>query len=86
MAAMQPDDDTVIVVQIPLSVAQAIGCRPNAVVSLRIRDGEISVVPNQLRIDASDSQRPRPTATDLWVSCQSWWKERGGTKGAATSV
>lgn len=77
MAAMQPDDDTVIVVPIPLSVAQAIGCPPNAVVSLRIRDGEISVVPVPIRIDAPNAHRSTPNATDLWVSCQSWWKNRG---------
>lgn len=85
LAARYPDD-TIIVVPIPLAVAHAIGCRPNVVVSLRIRDGEISVVPDPIRIDPPNTHRPTQNATDLWVNCQSWWKKnRGAASGIVSS-
>jgi hypothetical protein len=78
MVSRRPDD-TFIVVPIPLSVARAIGCRPGATVRLHIEGDEIRVVPDTIRTEAFVIQMPTPNTTDLWMSCQSWWKKRGAT-------
>lgn len=77
----QYPDDTIVVVPIPLSVALAIGCRPNATVRLHIVDGDIRVVSDTIQTGNPTIPRPAPNATNMWESCQSWWKERGATKG-----
>ncbi len=71
-------DDTIIVVPIPLAVAHAIGCRPNAVVCLRIVDGEIRVIPETA---APVHQKSSQNTVSMWESCHLWWHERGSNSG-----
>jgi hypothetical protein len=74
-------DDTIIVVPIPLVVAHANGCRPNAVICLQSVDDEIRVMPDTIRTEALISARHTPNATNMWETCGQWWKARGSNAG-----
>ena len=78
MVPLHPEAGTFIVVPIPLSVARQIGCRHSATIRLHIVDGVIKVVPDTIRTDAPITQKPKTNTIDLWVTAQSWWKERAG--------
>lgn len=82
LAARHPDDATIIVVPIPLAVAHAIGCRPNAVVCLHIVDGEIRVAPDTA---APFDQKSSQNAASMWESYHRWWNERGSNSGKASA-
>lgn len=74
LAAKYSDEDTLIVVPIPMEVAQVIGCRPNAVVCLLQVDGELKVLPYT---SMPKGRKSTPNTEALWESCSRWWRERG---------
>ena len=78
MTAKHQQESNIFLVPVPLSVARAIGCRPDATVRLHLVGNEIRVVPDTIRTEVPITKVPTPNATNMWESCHSWWRGRGG--------
>lgn len=83
LVAADTDDDTIIVVPIPLAVAREIGCHPNAVVHLHSVEGKLQVIPYTSQ---TINQTAPATVSTIWESCSRWWAERGPKAGNAVRI
>jgi hypothetical protein len=77
MAANRPLNDLnhgIVVVPLPPSVIEMLGCRPGTTIRLHRVDGQLKALP----ITVSTGERESaPNASTLWETYGQWWKARG---------
>lgn len=79
MAANRPLNDLdngIVVVPLPPSVIEMLGCRPGTTIRLHRVDGRIKALPNAM---PTADAKPTPNASPMWESCRTWWRNRGSS-------
>lgn len=82
MAANRPVKDFdhgVVVVPLPTSVIESLGCLPGTTIRLlRGVEGQLKALPNTV---STGERKSAPNASTLWETCGQWWKARGSNAG-----
>ena len=81
MAANRPLHDLdhgIVVVPLPPSVVEMLGCRPNTTIRLLRVDGQLKALPNTV---STGERKSAANASTLWKTCGQWWKARGSNAG-----
>lgn len=71
-------DHGIVVVPLPPSVIESLGCLPGTTIRLLRIDGQLKALPNTV---STGERKSAPNASTLWETCGQWWKARGSNAG-----